>query len=55
MVVLWPKRILRNVNKRLAIDKLFAENEMQTFRYYPKVHPMVKRDLCPNVLSSILP
>ena len=55
MVVLWPKRILRNVNKRLVIDKLFAENEISTFRYCAKVHPMVKRDFSSNVLSSTLP
>ena len=52
---MWPKRILRKVNKRLQEDKLFAESELQIFRYFPKMHPMVRRELSPIVLSSTLP
>ena len=53
--ILWPTRILRKVNKRLHEDKLYAESELQVLRYFPKMHPMVKRELAPIVLSSILP
>ena len=52
---MWPKRILRKVNKRLHEDRLFAETELQIFRYFSKMHPMVKREQSPIVLSSILP